>query len=110
MKETFNLLVSELKQFVKRSGYIKVVIGLSGGLDSSVVAVVAKEALGAKNVLGITLSSRYTSTESLYDAGAIGKELSIIVKHIPITKIIRSFNDGLAELFIGHEDENKFTE
>lgn len=96
---TYEALVLGLKDYVKKCGFKKVVLGLSGGVDSALVAALAVKALGPKNVVGVLMSSRYTSKESIQDALKLAKNLKIETKTISIDKIHRSFEASFVKLF-----------
>ncbi|MDO8461561.1 MAG: NAD+ synthase [Deltaproteobacteria bacterium] len=84
-------LVVGVHDYVKKCGFKKVVLGLSGGIDSSLVATIAVEALGAENVVGVLMPSPYTSRESIEDASQLAKNLGIESMTIPITEIFESY-------------------
>ncbi|MGB9768645.1 MAG: NAD+ synthase [Dictyoglomus turgidum] len=84
-------LVLGVRDFIKKSGFQKAVIGLSGGIDSALVACIAREALGEENVLGVSLPSIYTSRESIEDAEKLSKNLGIEFRIIPISDIFYSY-------------------
>lgn len=99
--ELWQALVLGTRDFVRKCGFSKVVLGLSGGLDSSLVAAIAAEALGPDKVLGVLLPSPYTSEESITLAQALAKELGISTKTIPLGPLMQSFDEGLAPIFAG---------
>jgi NAD+ synthase (glutamine-hydrolysing) len=80
-----------------------VVLGLSGGIDSALVAAIATEALGATNVLGLLMPSPYSSDHSITDALALAKTLEIETQTIPISPLMEAFSASLAPLFAGTE-------
>jgi NAD+ synthetase len=82
--DLFGALVLGLRDYLAKCGFRSVVLGLSGGIDSAVTAAVAVEALGAENVLGVALPSRYSSEGSLTDAGALAANLGIRFETLPI--------------------------
>jgi NAD+ synthase (glutamine-hydrolysing) len=84
-------LVTGIRDYVRKTGHRQVVLGLSGGIDSAVVAALATQALGAENVLGVLMPSRYSSPESVTDALALAKNLGIATQTIPIDTLHRSF-------------------
>jgi NAD+ synthase (glutamine-hydrolysing) len=86
---------------VRKCGFTKVLIGLSGGIDSALVAVIAREALGPQNVTGVGMPSPYTSPMSREDAKALAGILGIRFHEIPITGIFESFAQSLSPLFRG---------
>ncbi|MHC4392914.1 MAG: NAD+ synthase, partial [Planctomycetota bacterium] len=85
--------------FRKAGGFKRAVIGLSGGIDSAVVATLAADALGPENILGIRMPSRYSSDHSLDDAGALAKNLGIGLETLPIEAIFPSFLETLKPVF-----------
>jgi len=97
--EKYQALVLGTRDYVHKNGFEKVVIGLSGGVDSSLVATVAVDALGADNVVGVSMPSRYSSPNSKSDAEALAKNLGIEFKVIPIEKAFSSYLETLAEPF-----------
>ncbi len=84
-------LVIGIRDYVKKCGFQKLALGLSGGIDSSLTAVLAAEAVGSKNVLGLLMPSPYSSRESLVDAEALARNLKIRIKTIPIGRIYASY-------------------
>ena len=88
-----------LKDYVEKNGFKKVVIGLSGGMDSSVVASIATLALGKDNVIGVLMPSMYTSIESNEDARALAKNLGIKTYIVPITDVFESYKKALKKVF-----------
>jgi NAD+ synthase (glutamine-hydrolysing) len=97
--EIYQALVLGIRDYVRKNGFEKVVIGLSGGADSSLVAAIATDALGADNVIGISMPSRYSSPGSKSDAEALARNLGIQFKVIPIEKAFNSYLETLAEPF-----------
>jgi len=99
LAEIYQALVLGTGDYVRKNGFKKVVIGLSGGLDSSLVAAIAVDALGADNVVGVSMPSRYSSPGSKTDANLLAKNLGIELKKIPIEKAFSSYLEMLAEPF-----------
>ena len=97
--EIFQALVLGTRDYVRKNGFEKVVIGLSGGVDSSLVAAIATDALGADNVIGVSMPSRYSSPGSVSDAEALARNLGMEFKVIPIEKAFSSHLETLAEPF-----------
>lgn len=97
--EIYQALVLGVRDYVRKNGFEKVVIGLSGGVDSSLVAVIATDALGPENVVGVSMPSRYSSPGSKSDAEALAGNLGIEFKVIPIEKAFGSYLETLAEPF-----------
>jgi len=98
-EEIFKALVTGVQDYVKKNGFKKVVVGLSGGMDSSLVATIATEALGSENVKGVLMPSPYTSRESLEDAYQLARNLNIEALTIPINKVFESYLKALEEVF-----------
>ena len=99
LAEIYQALVLGTRDYVRKNGFEKVVIGLSGGVDSSLVAAIATDALGADNVIGVSMPSRYSSPGSKSDAEALARNLGIEFKVIPIEKAFSSYLETLAEPF-----------
>jgi NAD+ synthase (glutamine-hydrolysing) len=98
-------LVMGTRDYVRKCGFQKVLVGLSGGLDSSLVAVIARDAVGPENVTGVSMPSAYTSEASREDARKIAQNLNIHFTEIPIKNIFQSYNESLAETFRGLEPD-----
>jgi NAD+ synthase (glutamine-hydrolysing) len=94
-------LVLGTRDYVKKCGFSRVVLGLSGGVDSALTAAIASQALGPKNVLGLALPSPYSSPESLEDAEQLAKNLGIDFATLPITGLFDAFLAALAPIFAG---------
>jgi len=99
LAEIYQALVLGTRDYVRKNGFEKVVIGLSGGVDSSLVAAIATDALGADNVIGISMPSRYSSPGSKSDAETLARNLGIEFKMISIEKTFSSYLETLAEPF-----------
>jgi NAD+ synthase (glutamine-hydrolysing) len=95
--EIYQALVLGTRDYVHKNGFEKVVIGLSGGVDSSLVATIATDAVGAENVIGVSMPSRYSSPDSKSDAEALARNLGIEFKVIAIEKAFSSYLETLAE-------------
>ncbi|MBW1763722.1 MAG: NAD+ synthase [Deltaproteobacteria bacterium] len=92
-------LIMGTRDYASKCGFKKVLIGLSGGIDSSLVAVIAQKALGPKNVTGVSMPSSYTSAMSRKDARKLSENLGIHFKEIPISTIFDSYKTTLAPIF-----------
>jgi NAD+ synthase (glutamine-hydrolysing) len=103
-------LILGVRDYFRKTGHSKAVLGLSGGIDSAVTAAIAAEALGAENVLGISMPSKYSSDHSVNDAHALAKNLGIKYKHIPIEKVFAgfqsTFKDATGDALVGLPEEN----
>ncbi len=100
-KELYTALVTGTRDYVIKNGFKKVLIGLSGGVDSSLVACIAVDALGKNNVMGVFMPSMYNSNESREDAYALVKNLGIDLKDIPITDAYNAYIKTLGPHFKG---------
>lgn len=97
--ETYQALVTAVKDYVQKNKFTQVVIGLSGGVDSALTAVIAVDALEARNVLGIFMPSPYTSQDSEEDARELVRHLGIEFAVVPITPTFASYQQTLAPSF-----------
>jgi len=98
IEEIYHALVLGTSDYVHKNGFQKVLLGLSGGIDSSVVAAIAFEALGVENVLGVTMPSQFSSIETIRDAKKLAKNLGIDFLTIPIEPILEQFDKSLGVL------------
>ncbi|MBI4181006.1 MAG: NAD+ synthase [Chloroflexi bacterium] len=99
--EVYGALVLGTHDYILKNGFEKVLIGLSGGIDSSLVATIAVDALGNSNVVGVSMPSRYSSPGSVSDAKLLVKNLGIRLITIPIEKAFQAYLEMLAETFAG---------
>jgi NAD+ synthase (glutamine-hydrolysing) len=97
--EVYDALVLGTQDYVLKNGFKKVVIGLSGGIDSSLVATIAVDALGAANVIGVSMPSRYSSSGSISDAELLAQNLGIKHINIPIEKVFQAYLETLVDHF-----------
>lgn len=97
--EVYHALVLGVRDYVRKTGHQKVVIGLSGGVDSSVTCCVAVDALGPGNVLGVSMPSRYSSEGSILDARALATNLGIDLWVVPIEPAHAAYLETLAPYF-----------
>ncbi len=104
-EEALRALELGLRDYVRKTGFSEVLIGLSGGIDSALTAAVAARALGPDKVLGVAMPTRYSSEASVADAEALVASLGIDYRVIPIDTIFQSHLDGLAEVFAGAEPD-----
>ncbi|KAB8330287.1 NAD+ synthase [Scytonema tolypothrichoides VB-61278] len=102
-EEIWHALVLGLRDYVRKCGFSKVVLGLSGGIDSSLVAAVASAALSQKNILGVLMPSPYSSEHSISDALALAENIGIKTHIIQIGELMQDYDKTLAELFAGTE-------
>ena len=103
LEEVYAALVLGTRDYIQKNGFDKVVIGLSGGIDSSLVAVIAVDALEPSNVVGVSMPSRYSSVGSMSDAELLTQNLGIRLMTVPIEAPFRAYLDVLAEPFAGTE-------
>ena len=103
--EVYEALVLGTRDYVRKNGFKHVVIGLSGGIDSSLVAAIAVEALGRENVSGVTMPSPYSSSGTRGDARRLAKNLGIDFQTLPITPVFKAFKRTLAPPFKGLKED-----
>lgn len=103
LEEIYRALVLGTRDYVRKNGFQTVVIALSGGIDSSLTATIAADALGSEQVVGVRMPSRYTSDVSNDDAAQLGENLGIRLLTIPIEPAFRAYLEMLAEPFSGTE-------
>jgi NAD+ synthase (glutamine-hydrolysing) len=99
--ELYSALVLGTRDYCHKNGFTDVVIGLSGGIDSTIVAVIAADALGADHVHGVSMPSRYSSDHSRSDAEQLARNLGIDYRTIPIEPAFGAFLEMLAPSFEG---------
>ncbi len=100
-EQLFRALSLGLRDYVQKCGFQSVVLGLSGGIDSALTAVLAVDALGADKVMGVSLPARYSSPGSLTDAEVLAKNLGIRYEIIPIEPAFKAVEGQLAKVFAG---------
>jgi len=103
--EVYQALVLGTRDYVGKNGFRKVAVGLSGGIDSSLVAAIAVDALGPGNVVGVSMPSRYSSPGSRSDAELLAASLGIECMAVPIEHVHQSYLDVLAGPFAGTEPD-----
>jgi NAD+ synthase (glutamine-hydrolysing) len=101
--EVWQALVLGVRDYIHKCGFQKAILGLSGGIDSALVAAIAAEALGANNVLGVLMPSTYSSPHSVTDALAVAANLGINTETIPIGELMQGFDRTLEPQFKGTE-------
>ncbi len=101
--EVYEALVLGTRDYVRKNGFTNVVIGLSGGIDSALVAAIATDALGAEHVSGVLMPSRYSSEHSISDATALAANLGIRSFTVPIEPAHAAFEAMLAPMFEGSQ-------
>jgi len=100
-EEVYRAMVLGLRDYVRKSGFPGVLLGLSGGVDSALSVIVARDALGAQNVRAFMLPSRYTSPESLDDAAACAEAVGVALDEIAIAPAVGAFDAMLSDAFTG---------
>jgi NAD+ synthase (glutamine-hydrolysing) len=99
--EIYAAVVLGTRDYIHKQRFKKVIIGLSGGVDSALTAAVAADALGPENVIGVRMASRHTSDESLEDAAAVAESLGIELMDFPIEPAHHGFEEILEDAFKG---------
>jgi NAD+ synthetase len=99
--QIFSALSLGIRDYVRKCNFKSVIVGLSGGIDSALVAVLAADALGADKVLGVSMPARYSSEGSLSDAAALAKNLGIRYEVLPIEPVFKSVEKQLEKVFAG---------
>ncbi|MBN3927990.1 NAD+ synthase [Nostoc sp. NMS4] len=102
-EEIWQALVLGVRDYARKCRFSKVVLGLSGGIDSAIVAAIASAALGKENVLGVLMPSPYSSEHSISDAEALAENLGIKTNLLPIGELMQGFDRTLGDLFAGTE-------
>lgn len=102
-EEIWQALVLGVQDYARKCRFSKVVLGLSGGIDSAIVAAIASAALGKENVLGVLMPSPYSSEHSISDAVALADNLGIKTNLLPIGELMQGFDRTLDDLFAGTE-------
>lgn len=99
LKCAFSALVLGARDYIRKNGFKKVVLGLSGGIDSSLTAVIAAEAVGSGKVVGVSMPSMYSSKGSVTDAKKLARNLRVELLSIPIEDVFRCYEGMFADLF-----------
>ncbi|OHB52810.1 MAG: hypothetical protein A2Y10_15000 [Planctomycetes bacterium GWF2_41_51] len=98
VEEIYHALVLGTRDYVTKNGFKKVILGLSGGIDSSLTACIAVDALGKENVIGVTMPTRFNLSETITDAQLTAENLAIEFRNIPIESVLQSFSGLLANI------------
>lgn len=98
-QQVFSALSLGIRDYVRKCGFKSVILGLSGGIDSALVAVLAADAMGTENVFGVSMPARYSSEGSLSDAAALAKNLGIRYEVLPIEPAFQSVEKQLEKVF-----------
>ena len=104
-EQDYRAMVQGLRDYLGKSGFKKVLLGLSGGIDSAIVAAIAADAIGAANVRSVMLPSAYTAQSSLEDAAAVAAALGCRLDTLPISGPQAAVGDALAPLFTGTQPD-----
>jgi NAD+ synthase (glutamine-hydrolysing) len=99
--EIWNALVLGVRDYARKTGFRQALLGLSGGVDSALTAAIAADALGAENVLGVMMPSVYSSDGSVSDSEALARNLGIRTHRLPISPIMKVYDETLAGIFRG---------
>lgn len=102
-EEIWHALVLGVRDYARKCRFSQVILGLSGGIDSSIVAAIATAALGKENVLGVLMPSPYSSDSSIKDADDLAANLGIKTRLLPIGELMKSYDNTFAELFANTE-------
>jgi len=100
-EEIYRALVLGVKDYARKNSFSQVLVGISGGIDSALTALIARDALGASKVVGVMMPSPYTSSASKQDSKALAKRLGIALLNLPITALFKTFLRQLRPLFLG---------
>ncbi|UCE63088.1 MAG: NAD+ synthase [Nitrospirota bacterium] len=101
LEEVYRALVLGVRDYVRKNRFKKVIIGISGGIDSALTAVIARDAIGASNVIGVVMPSPYTSRASRVDAAELGRNLELEMHTVPIGSLFQSYLRLLEKTFKG---------
>ena len=104
LEQDYRVMVEGLRDYMRKTGFKKVLLGLSGGIDSAIVATIAADALGPDNVRCVMLPSEYTSQSSLDDAAKVADALGCTYDTVPIGPTRAAVTETLAPLFAGLEE------
>ena len=105
LKEVYDALVLGLRDYVSKCGFKSALVGLSGGIDSALTAVIAESALGAENVFGVTMPSEFSSVGSVDDSLKLAENLGIGFQEVPITNSFSTIKEDLHEVFRDYEED-----
>jgi NAD+ synthase/NAD+ synthase (glutamine-hydrolysing) len=103
--EIWNALVLGVRDYARKTRFTKVLLGLSGGVDSALTAAIAADAMGPENVLGVMMPSRYSSKGSVDDSVELARKLGIQTLELPISGIMGTYDGVLAEAFAGRKPD-----
>jgi NAD+ synthase/NAD+ synthase (glutamine-hydrolysing) len=103
--EVWNALVLGVRDYARKTRFRKVLLGLSGGIDSALTAAIAADAMGSENVLGVMMPSRYSSQGSIGDSEELARNLGIETMALPIADIMKTYDGVLADAFAGRQPD-----
>ena len=101
----YSALVLGTRDYVRKCGFRRVVLGLSGGIDSAITASIAVDALGSENVIGVGMPGPYSSAGSVEDAAALAQNLDIPYQLVPISGVFDAYLKALKPMFSGHQPD-----
>ncbi len=104
--EVYEALKLGLHDYVVKNSFQKTVIGISGGIDSAIVAALAVDTLGAENVIGVCMPSRYTSADSKTDAKELARNLGIKLLEVPIREVYAAYLSMFRSIFLGIKEDS----
>ena len=105
LPEIYSAVVLGTRDYVRKNGFSTVLIGLSGGIDSSLTAAIAVDALGPDNVIGVAMPSPYSSSQSLADAQDLSRNLGIELRVLPVEDVLKAYLVALSGEFAGREPD-----
>ena len=105
LEAAYTALVVGTRDYVRKCGFREVVIGLSGGIDSALVAAIATDALGKENVLGVSMPGPYSSKGALVDAAQLAQNLDIRYRVLPIEDVFQAYRKTLCDIFKGQKED-----
>src|SRR5664279_2554333 len=103
--EIWNALVLGVRDYARKTRFGKVLLGLSGGIDSALTAAIAADAMGPDNVLGVMMPSRYSSQGSIGDSVELARNLGLETMQLPISDIVKTYDGVLADAFAGRNPD-----
>jgi NAD+ synthase/NAD+ synthase (glutamine-hydrolysing) len=103
--EIWNALVLGVRDYARKTGFTRVLLGLSGGIDSALTAAIAADAMGPENVLGVMMPSVYSSQGSIDDSVELARNLGIRTEELPISGIMNTYEGVLADAFRGRQPD-----
>ena len=104
-EEVYTALVTGLRDYVEKNGFERVVLALSGGIDSALAALLAVDALGSDRVVCVTMPSPYSSEGTRADARAIAENIGAELMELPIEPLMKAYDEALEETFAGREPD-----